>query len=254
MKDNILFKGLDERLLSDLVDAMFEVKCATGATIIRQGDEADNIYMIFSGECDVFIARKNSAPQQVGTPMQPGQCFGELALMYNSARTATVKARSDVVLFALDRVTFRKTLSDTTNMKRKLHEQFLEKVPLFKSLTLPERSRIADELELKTFKEGDEIIRQGDVGDEFFILEEGGAAARIFLPNEGVKEVRTYGAGDYFGELALMNNKPRGATVVALTATVRVACMMISLSRSVSFVALKPTLFPKLNSKTNQAT
>lgn len=95
--------------------------------------------------------------------------------MYNAPRAATVRATSDAVVWALDRVTFRRILMETTNKKLKMYEEFLEEVPLLKSLEPYERHKIAEALESVTFEDGETVIKQGDVGENFYIIESGEA-------------------------------------------------------------------------------
>lgn len=211
VKDNFLFSDLEESLMSYLVDAAIEVTHEPGHVIIKQGDEGDNFYILHEGECEFFISGVSK-----GTG-GPGTSFGELALMYNSPRAATVKAVTEVKLFALDRITFRQIMADATSKKRRLHEQFLEKVPLFSGMLPTERAKIADVLETVRFKAGETIIHQGDNGDKFFILEEGQATAKVFTQSGSNLELKDYGPGDYFGELALLNDKPRAASIVSVT-------------------------------------
>lgn len=95
-----------------------------------------------------------------------------------------------------------------------MYEQFLAEVPLLSSLTPYERSKIADALESTKFKAGDTIIKEGDPGLLFYLVVSGEADA-YKSGAEGV--VKHYEKGDFFGELALLNDKPRAATIVANT-------------------------------------
>jgi cAMP-dependent protein kinase regulator len=83
---------------------------------------------------------------------------------------------------------------------------------VWKTLDKYEQSAIADVLEPEYFVAGKEIIIEGTPGDKFYFLEEGTAEART----RGAV-VMKYGKGDYFGELALLNDEPRSATVLAVT-------------------------------------
>lgn len=220
---NILFRDLDQRLLRELCDAVFPVQHAAGSQIIKQGDEGDNFYIVDSGECEVFVAKSGSEPKSM-MMAGVGMSFGDLALMYNSPRAATVIARTDVKLWAIDRTTFRGFVCDHTNRKRKLHEGFLEKVPLLQQLSPSERARIADSLVTETYTTGDTIIKQGSVGDRVFILEEGTAKAEVYAPDSDPIIVKEYTEpGDFFGELSLLTSKPRAATVTATADTVVIA-------------------------------
>jgi len=218
VKDNFLFSDLEESLMSYIVDAALEITHEPGHVIIKQGDEGDNFYILHEGECEFFVSGDSKG--KAG----PGTSFGELALMYNSPRAATVVATSEVKLFALDRITFRQIMADATSKKRRLHEQFLEKVPLFSGMLPTERAKIADVLESVRFKAGETIIHQGENGDKFFILEEGNVTAKVFTQGGSAIDLKDYGPGDYFGELALLNDKPRAASVVCVTDSICV-CM-----------------------------
>jgi cAMP-dependent protein kinase regulator len=79
-----------------------------------------------------------------------------------------------------------------------------------------ERGQLADALKVESYNDGDIIIREGDQGDTFFIVEEGTAkATKTIHAGQPPQEVKSYHAGDYFGELALLKNEPRAANVVA---------------------------------------
>lgn len=192
LRSHFLFKSLEEGQCKQVIDAMEEKKFHTGETIIEQGAVGDFFYIVSSGEVDCFV---NDIKV---TSYQRGGSFGELALMYNAPRAATLKAISDVTLWALDRISFRSILMDHNAKKRKMHEKFLEDVPLFKSLELPEIHKIADALEPVQFKEGDVVLKEGDTGDSFYLIEHGEA---LFYKHDGKKEqlVNKLKKGDYFG-------------------------------------------------------
>lgn len=81
-----------------------------------------------------------------------------------------------------------------------------------------ERSKLADAFKDIHFQPGDFIIKEGDEGDSFYIIEDGEAiATKTLNPGEAPKEVMHYKVGDYFGERALIKNEPRAANVVAKT-------------------------------------
>ena len=135
--------------------------------------------------------------------------------MYNAPRAATVmSAEGSCTLWALDRITFRRILMDSTFQRRRLYESFLEEVEILSTLTRYERSKIADALDTKKFPTGTTIIKEGDAGEAFYLLESGEAEA-FKVGTEG--SVKHYKKGDYFGELALLNDAPRAASVVSKT-------------------------------------
>jgi len=204
LKRNILFQNLDEKQVQVIVDALEPMQLEAGVEIIKQGEMGDYFYLMDSGICEIF---KDGKLVQTATE---AMSFGELALMYNSPRAATVKAKEASRLFKLDRMTFKFILMDTTIRKRELHKGFLEKVSILSHLSDDERLRVADALVLTTFKNGETIITEGEAGEAFFILEEG--SVQCF---KGGANVGNLESGQYFGEVALLTNRPRQATVKA---------------------------------------
>jgi len=210
MEKNVLFKHLEENQRSDIFDAMFPVVHKPGETIIKQGDEGDNFYVIDEGEVEIFV---NNV---CVTSMKDAGSFGELALIYGTPRAATVKAKSTVKLWAIDRDTYRRILMGSIIRKRKLYEEFLAKVSILESLDYYERLTVADALTPVQFQDGDIIVKQGEQGDDFFVIEEGTAVVlQRRSADEPQVEVGRLGKSDYFGEIALLLDRPRAATVVA---------------------------------------
>ncbi|KJE92569.1 protein kinase, variant [Capsaspora owczarzaki ATCC 30864] len=127
IKKNILFSHMDDDERSDVFDSMFLVEHKAGDVIIQQGDEGDNFYVIDSGDVDVYVAATGDQPI---TSISDGGSFGELALIYGTPRAATIKAKTDTRLWAIDRNSYRRILMGNTLRKRKLYESFLERVPI----------------------------------------------------------------------------------------------------------------------------
>ena len=199
IQNNFLFRNLDEEQYREVVDAMAELKVAVGTEVIKQGAIGDYFYIVETGSLDVFVQRQGQAQPHKVTAYGPGGSFGELALMYNAPRAATVTATNECILWALDRVTFRRILMESTNRRRRMYEQFLEEVPLLKSLESYERHKIADALESVTFESGHVVMRQGDMGDQFYIVESGEAKVTQ-VDDKGVEQVvAVLKKGQYFG-------------------------------------------------------
>ncbi|KAI9853958.1 MAG: hypothetical protein M1824_000788 [Vezdaea acicularis] len=219
---NFLFSHLDDEQTSQVLGALVEKPIpAKDIKVITQGDVGDHFYVVEKGSFDVYVNSAGSfqqGPDGLGkkvATVKPGGSFGELALMYNAPRAATVISTEPAsCLWQLDRVTFRRTIMDSTFQRRRMYESFLEEVNLLSTLTPYERSKIADALDTQKYPPGSHIIKEGDPGDAFFIIESG--EADVF--KRGVeKPVTSYKKGDYFGELALLNDAPRAASVVSRT-------------------------------------
>jgi len=211
---NVLFSHLDENERSDIFDAMFPVAAIPGEVIIQQGDEGDNFYIIDSGEVEVYVNGEKVVA------IGEGGSFGELALIYGTPRAATVKASSstDVKLWGIDRDSYRRILMGSTIRKRKMYEEFLSKVSILENLDKWERLTVADSLEAVSFEDESVVVKQGDQGNDFFIIVEGTAIVTQYRNDESEQEpveVGRLGPSDYFGEIALILDRPRAATVTA---------------------------------------
>ena len=150
----------------------------------------------------------------------PGEAFGELALLYNAPRAATITATAESTLMKLDRGTFNNIVKDAAQRKREKYENFLQSVEILQQMDPYERSKLGDAVREENFADGDYIIRQGATGDVFYMLTEGTAKAIKRTETEEV-EVMQYAAGSYFGERALLMNDLRAASIIA-TSDVRV--------------------------------
>ena len=113
--------------MSRVIDAMFERKVAPGEYVIRQGDDGDNFYVIETGVFDFFkkTGRRTSDadPGQQVLRLDGHGSFGELALMYNQPRAASVVAVTGGVVWAMDRQSFRRIVMRSAHRKRQVRQQ-----------------------------------------------------------------------------------------------------------------------------------
>uniref|UniRef100_A0A665TGQ8 cAMP-dependent protein kinase type II-alpha regulatory subunit n=1 Tax=Echeneis naucrates TaxID=173247 RepID=A0A665TGQ8_ECHNA len=208
-KDILLFKTLDQEQSSEVLDAMFEVLVKPQEHIIDQGDDGDNFYLCFDNGPSPLL----------------------LALMRNEPRTAFFILfyffYLVVMIFFQDRATFHRLIVKNNAKKRKMYEAFIDCVPLLNSLELCERMKIVDVLGGRGFKDGERIITQGDKADCFYIVESGEVKIMIKTNQDNAEvEVARCTRGQYFGELALVTNKPRAASVYAVGET---KCLVIDI-------------------------
>ena len=219
---SFLFNNFDDLEISTIVDALEEKHYKKDDYIIKQGDNGDNVYIIEKGEliCEK-VFNKGDPPTYLKT-YKEGELFGELALLYNAPRAATIYAKTDCVLWALDRLTFNSIVKESAINKREKYKKFLETIPLLSTVESYELYSICDAIKTEKYEKNQFIIKEGQQGDKFFILDEGEAVAT----KENMNFKKQYIKGDYFGELALLRNAPRAASVMAVT-----DCKVLSLDR-----------------------
>jgi cAMP-dependent protein kinase regulator len=230
LSSNFLFQSVDPADFEKLLGAVQEITVAVGTRIIQQGaggatseetEDGDNgafMCIIEKGSFDCLV-KKDDTETCVKT-CTPGDVFGELALMYSCPRKASVVATTEGTCWKLDRDTFNNIVRDAAAKKREKYSEFLKKVPLLEKMDEYERSQVADALKEETLEEGKVVVTEGEEGDKFYIVAEGTATAT----KTGMDDL-TYKAGDYFGELALMKDQPRAATVTSK------GCKALSLDR-----------------------
>ncbi|EAU84921.1 cAMP-dependent protein kinase regulatory subunit [Coprinopsis cinerea okayama7 len=248
IRNNFIFRDLDEEQEKGVLDAMQERQVVKNEVVIRQGDVGEYFYVVEAGQLNCYIRTEPLPPNWLSQPniltdtgekfIQPkhhpelgrlvqeckaGSSFGELALMYGHPRAASVLAIEPSTLWALDRITFRTIILKAAHRRRTMYERFLSTVPLLSSLDAAERSKIADALNSSVYKDGEAVVKQGELGDTFFFVEEGEAIATKHqqLENGETREIKVghLKKGDYFGELSLLRAAPRAATVSAVHRT-----------------------------------
>ncbi|XP_022120158.2 cGMP-dependent protein kinase, isozyme 2 forms cD4/T1/T3A/T3B isoform X3 [Pieris rapae] len=207
--DNDFMKNLEMTQIREIVDCMYPVEYAAGSVIIKEGDVGSIVYVMEEGR--VEVSREN----KYLSTMAPGKVFGELAILYNCKRTATIKAATDCRLWAIERQCFQTIMMRTGLIRQAEYTDFLKSVPIFKNLPEDTLIKISDVLEETHYQNGDYIIRQGARGDTFFIISKGQVKVTQKQPNSNdEKFIRTLTKGDFFGEKALQGDDLRTANIV----------------------------------------
>ncbi|VDQ04084.1 unnamed protein product [Trichobilharzia regenti] len=213
-KKNAIFASRDDETLLKIIDVMKCRPVESGETIIEQDDDGDNFYVIESGIYDALKSDIYGGETCVYTYNNEGS-FGELALIYNAPRSASVIARTSGKLWYITRRHFQKLILSYASKQRFKFLDLLHSVKMFHELSPDERMNIADALRTRKYTDNECIIRQGDPGYEIYFIMEGNVIVKREDEN-GVESVMCeLGKGSYFGELALLVRKPRAASVYA---------------------------------------
>ncbi|XP_075734995.1 cGMP-dependent protein kinase for isoform X2 [Rhipicephalus microplus] len=214
IQDNDFMKNLETVQIKEITDCMYPVEYAQDSLIIKEGDVGSVVYVMEEGK--VEVTKENKFLCTLG----PGKVFGELAILYNCTRTATVKAVSDCKLWAIERQCFQTIMMRTGLVRQSEYTEFLKSVPTFRKLPEETLVKISDVLEETTYAQGDYIIRQGARGDTFFIISKGTVKVTRKAPEEASSTgeeifIRTLHRGDFFGEKALQGEECRTANIIA---------------------------------------
>jgi cAMP-dependent protein kinase regulator len=228
---SFLFAPLDKKDMTTIIGAMKELKISGSETVITEGEDGNELYVIEEGKAECF--KMIDGKETLVKVCERGDAFGELALMYNAPRAATVKTAGEGTFWTLDRESFTNIVLTATRNRRERWTTFIGSITLFERMDSFEQNKLCDALKIEKFDAGDFVIKQGEPGEKFYILEAGQCTAtKVFKPGEAAKEVLHYHRGDYFGELSLLHNEPRAASVIAKT-----ECELLCLDRK-SFKSL----------------
>jgi CRP-like cAMP-binding protein/ATP/ADP translocase len=175
-----LFQGLTSRDLSVIAKRLHKMAVEQGSTIIQEGDPGDSLMLVDEGRAGVY--RKN----QLLGELNLGDCFGEMAILTNSVRTATIKAEEDMVLWRLDSSVFYDMMFDQTSIA----------VEMMKLLSRRLRSELArgqvkgqETVEEQGEEQGQAGDKKLEVAQSELALAQDEAAAAVLQESEGVADL-----------------------------------------------------------------
>eukprot|EP01035_Chromulina_nebulosa_P019176 gene19176-25021_t len=226
---NILFSSysLDEHVA--LVDAFESITVSADTFVIRQGESGDIFYVVQTGTLNIFVKGADGKTNRVGNPLTNGSSFGELALMYNTPRAASIQAVSDCTLWSIDRHTYRSIIVYFKYLRNKKYMEFLKNVVIMERklgslMNDTEIEKVTVSLERETYEKGETIVRQGNRGDHFYILAEGTVGVYKTMADGKEEKLTVLKQGDYFGEKALLQEDVRQASCIAES---KVVCLSL---------------------------
>lgn len=228
---------------------MYERPIPAGEILIQEGDTglgASELYVVKEGEFEV-LQRRKGVNLRVNMKRR-GDTFGEVSLMYNCPRSATVAATQDAVVWVLERDIFRQHVKKGQEDASSQLELFLNQVPILTPLSKEEKLKLLDAFEEKVYPAGSTVVQEGDVGDLFYIIKDGEAtvlqgtaqnspaetaAADPASSSAKPRRVNQLFRSDFFGEASLLNSAPRTASVVAIT---RLVCLTLDRENFISLL------------------
>jgi putative peptide zinc metalloprotease protein len=213
--------ALPDEELKELVPLLRVRNFSAGDTIVLQGEPGDAFYLIRQGRAQVLVRDDHGREKMVAT-LRRGDSFGERALLEKSRRTATVKALTALEALFIGRRDFDRLLGDRQDLLKRISdayemESLMRNLPLLGELSHLELQVLYSRMETRRCAPGEVIIRQGDGGEEFFIIKKGEFGVTVACGDAGESEKAPMKEGDYFGEIALIRDIPRTATVTSLT-------------------------------------
>src|SRR5262245_17014519 len=201
-----------------------------GDVIVKQGDPANSFFVLTRGRARAIKIKPDGEEVPLGV-LKPGDSFGEAALSEGGTRNATVRCSTAVDVLRIDRDDFLQLVRRVPDLKQYIEstgrnralQSFLYQFSNFGRLPAPVLRGMIDQLTPVTIEKGKLIIREGDTAGPLYVIEKGRARAFAGL-NGRERNLAFYREGDFFGELSILNDSPRAASVEAFT-----DCQLLSL-------------------------
>jgi CRP-like cAMP-binding protein len=228
------FSHLPDPVLEDLASRLTEERFRSAGRVVVEGDTDDRLYLIVEGRAEAStIGPSGIVPLAT---LGPGELLGELSLLEaGSSRQATVTAVEPLILLSLRATDFRLALDahpEGRSAFEKLADdllvtKLLKQASPFSTLDGEQLRRLAARLERLEVPTGETIIRQGEAGEECYVLRSGRVEVLTSGAQGDERMLATLDPGSLFGEAALLTDEPRNATVRATE-----PCTLLALRRT----------------------
>ena len=221
------FSLLSDNALEAMASKLSTLNFPAGSVVTKEGDEGDFFYFVKEGRLEIH--KKGRSGDVYLSSVGSGRGFGEISLLTYAARSTSVHAVTEVVLYALPKPDFEAIISVETAFKNRLLQNvrdymFYNSIKTLQPFELlePEKIYLAiEKMVEKTYTPGEDIIVQGEKGDNYYIIKSGRVAVLKKKKGETAnKKVVELNSGDAFGEEAIIRDDPRNASCRAMEETV----------------------------------
>ncbi|XP_055904580.1 cGMP-dependent protein kinase 1 [Eupeodes corollae] len=233
-KNDFLNNYMDKDRKEMVIDAMQPASYDEGSYIIRENEEGSEIFVSEEGYYDVI-----KSGNIIGT-IGPGTVFGELAILYSAKRFASIKTVTRAKVWKIDRLKFRNIMLVSGYKEKEEYLQFLKSSPILKDLSQDVLCKLVDILKRRFYPGNTCIVREGEVGNEFFIIRGGTVTIKKIQADGTEKIVAHRKRGDYFGEHAILNADVRQASVYADPPVTE--CLKLDRETVISYLGTIPQL------------
>ncbi len=244
-----LASALGPESLARLLEAMTIVDLATGGVVIKQGTEGKAAYIVVRGMAEALRGEGDDEVRLAA--LGPGALFGEMALVSDAPRAASVRALEPTRLLEVKRDALEKLAQKDPIIAKELGEycrmrmvsNLFRHSAILAAVEPAERNDLMARFDTRAFEPGDALVREGEEGGGLFLIASGAVEVRKSDADGDRIRLAELGPGDVVGEISLVLRRPATADVVARHATIA-----LELTRDKFQQAIKdhPTLLNEL--------
>ncbi len=212
-----LFSELAEEAFLETVKKLSYRRLGTGATLLVEGEPGDSLFIVVSGQ--ITVSKGGSELATLGS----GSVLGEMAIITGAPRSATAVAKTDVEVFELLRRDVEQLAREkpsvaeelVTYARKRLVANVLRTSALFSRFGEEDRYALLDRFLRRAHAPGTDIITQGAAGEGLHVIVTGEVQVSVRKDEGEPLVVANLGAGEVFGEISLLHDRPTTATVTA---------------------------------------
>ncbi|MDX8392665.1 MAG: cyclic nucleotide-binding domain-containing protein, partial [Mariprofundaceae bacterium] len=217
-----LMSGMSGEQLESFIDSLQLRNVDAGEQIYRTGEPGEHLYLIAMGKVSLQ-ATDMQGRKQVFSQLKEGDFFGERSFMSRIDHKDEAIAESECSILMVDRSTFDGWVEQHPEMRKTVEDFYRQRVlkrllaitPVFEAVPKDARMVLVEKFTLRTFEDGDVIMREGEVGETFYLIRSGIVALMVSGPENKKALQASLSEGDFFGEVALLTGRPRTATIHA---------------------------------------
>ncbi|WOO40773.1 cyclic nucleotide-binding domain-containing protein [Rubellicoccus peritrichatus] len=231
-KKTLLLRQLDDTVMAQVAKRVRGLIVEPRKYVVRQGEPGDELFILYEGSVEVLMNLKSGRPLHI-TELQPGDVFGEIALLHDVPRTRSIRAVRKSLLLRLSRDDFRQLI--VSSIGAKVIESIIEKQSFLHRIKLcnhwhPQAlTRFAQLAHLAEFRAGEVVIKKGMRNQFFYLIYDG--LLEVMIDGKRVAKLAT---GEFFGEISLLQNSTATADIVAITES---RCLVVQRRDFLQFIS-----------------
>ncbi len=219
-----LFSYLGPEELTVIIKKLKARSFSIGESVFKRGDEDNSIYVITSGAAEV-ISRTKYDEEIKSATLTDGDFFGEHGYFSGLKRGSDVVAITELELLEISKEDMDMLAAEYPGIHKVLYDFYKERVldktlaisKVFKYLSVADRKELLENLHVESFPKGTAVIRDNDEGDNMYVIVSGTAEVWKTGGDGKRKPLITLYDNDYFGEAAVVLNRPRVSNVTAIS-------------------------------------